>query len=172
MGLVLGMKAKSKNWLSKIIWLILYVVVTLFVSFRFALIVGKNKDRPLIKYRSYYPLVLDWLTNLENGQSISDYLKLNGFTKIAVYGGRNIGEHLINQLNKTDVSVEYIIDKTLSESELYRIPVYRIDDELPVVDAIIVTPIWDYENIKTELLKQVNYPVISIKDIIVREKDE
>lgn len=162
---------KYKNWIGKIICLILYTAVMLFVSFQCALIVSKNKDRTVMKFKSYYRLVLDWLTNLENGHMIGDYLEKKEYRNVAVYGGRDIGEHLINQLYKTDISVKYIIDKRLFKPK-YQIPIYRMDEELPTVDAIIVTPIWDYDNIREELLRKVNYPIISIKDLIAGEKDE
>ena len=35
------------------------------------------------------------------------------------------------------------------------LPVYRPDDQLPKVDAIIVTPIWDYQNIEKIYLNMI-----------------
>ena len=167
------MKIKIKKWIVRIIRLMLFASTVLFFSFQFALRVSKNKDRTVAKYKSYYLLVLKWLTNLENGQRICDYLERKGYTSIAVYGDGDIGEHLIRQLYETDISVKYVIDKMLFRPKAHQIPTYSMTDEkLPEVNAIIVTPIWDYENIREELLEKVNYPIISIKDMIVGEKNE
>lgn len=165
-------KIKFKKWVIMITISMIFCVILLFVSFKSALIVSKNKDRIVNKYQSYYKLLLAWLTSMENGQSICNYLKEKGYINIAIYGGRDIGEHLINQLANTGISVDYIIDRSINQANICQIPVYSMNDKLITVDAIIVTPIWDYENIKEQLLGKVDCPIISIKDILVREINE
>lgn len=158
---------KYIKWMGKIL---LYIVILLWTTFKFALIVSKNKDRKIMKFRLYNRLLMDWITSLENNRSIYDCLKEKGFMNIAVYGRRGIGERLRMQLEKTDVSLKYFIDRVVYQADTGQAPIYCLDDELPMVDAIIVTPIWDYENICKLLSKKVNYPIISIQDIITGEK--
>lgn len=167
-----AVKAKSKRWIGGITWFVLYIAGLLFISFQFALTVSKNKDRAVMKYKGYYLFLLDWLTNLENGRYISDFLEAKGYVNIAVYGGGYISEHLVTQLYRTNISVKYIIDKSIMKFTSYKVPIYSVNDNLPEVDAIIVTPIWDCENIRNELSHKVKYPIISMKDIIVRQKNE
>ena len=74
-----------------------------------------------------------------------------------------IGERVYEELKKTDVDVKYFIDKSVINS---RLKVFDINDELPYVDVIIVTPIFAFDDIERELSQKVNYPIVSIEDII------
>lgn len=165
------MKKKYCRRSKKVIALLLYVAGIGFSAFEFGLIVSKNKDDVIKKYKSYFYLMLEWMTILENGKLISDYLDEKGYTRIAVYGGRDMGEHLVKQIVERDISVAYIIDRSLSRFK-YDIPIYTLEDQLPMVDAIIVTPIWDYDNIKTKLSAKVSCPIIPMDNLIVRDADE
>lgn len=164
-----------RRWIKKFILFVIYAIVTLGVSFKCSLIVCKNKDRiinNMIKYKVYYKLMLSWLTKLEENKNIGEFLDKKGFQNVAVYGGRGIGEHLIKQLAETKITVNCIIDRVAYDTKTYQIPIYQLDDALPMVDAVIVTPIWDFDNIREQLAEKVDCPIISIKDIIEGENDE
>lgn len=163
---------KYIKWIMRVVKFVLYIVVLLWGSFKFAIIVGKNKDKTIMKYKLYNRLMLDWITNLEKGKSVYGYLKRKRFMNIAIYGRRGLGEYLREQLSETDVSLRYFIDRAACQGNIDQIPIYRLDDELPKVDVIIVTPIWDYENIRKQLSEKVSYPIVSLQDIIAGEEDE
>lgn len=167
---------KYIKWIMKVLKFmlkfVLYISALLCGSFQFAIIVGKNKDRTIMKYRLYHRLMLDWIANLEKGKSVYGYLKRKKFMNIAIYGRRGLGECLREQLSETDVSLRYFIDRAACQEKIDQVPIYRLDDELPKVDVIIVTPIWDYENIRKQLSEKVGYPIVSLQDIIVGEEDE
>ena len=38
-----------------------YIALTLFAVFQFALLVSKNKDRIINKYKKYYVLAMSWM---------------------------------------------------------------------------------------------------------------
>lgn len=61
-----------------------------------------------------------------------------------------LGKHLLYQLRQEDVTVSYAIDqqKELNHGD---IAVYSLSDELPHVDAIIVTVLYDYSRIRAVL---------------------
>ena len=99
-------------------------------------------------------------------------MEKNGFNSVAVYGGRNAGAHFVKQLQGSEVTVKYIIDKAALPENVASLPVYHLQDELPVVDAVIVVPIWDYQRIKKELGKKVICPVISLEEVIAGVENE
>ena len=157
--------------LKKQLKIIGYIGIIFLIAFRFALIVGKNKDKTIQKYKMYYQMLVSWMDLLEGGRHLSNYLEKNRYYRVAVYGGHDIGRHVVKQLQGTRVCVEYIIDRNGSLKENDFLPTYRPDDQLPRADAIIVTPIWDYQNIKEKLSVKTSCPVISLKKIIEEIKN-
>ena len=103
---------------------------------------------------------------------ICNYLKRNGYNNVAIYGGRDSGWHVVKQLQKTEIIVKYVIDKIVFSGEIGSLSIFRPDDELPEVDAVIVTPVWDYCNIKEQISRQINCPIISLEDVIAGAIDE
>lgn len=162
------MKEKT---LKRILKTVCYIGILFWAVFRFALTVAKNKDKTIRKYKDYYRLMVDWLSVMEEGRNISDYLKEKGYYKVAIYGAQDTGWHLAKQLQKTEIELKYIIDRSVFSGRLNAFPIYRPDDQLPEVDAIIVTPVWDYQNIKEKLLKKVSCQIISLQEIIEEMKD-
>lgn len=107
-----------------------------------------------------------WLTLKEKGVSMSNYLLSKGIKTVAIYGYGYLGRHLYNELKDSCISVKYIIDK--NDFRLRgSCPVYHLKDCLPEVDAIIVTPSGQYCNIKKDIMRYVNYQVLSLEHILV-----
>lgn len=121
-----------------------------------------NKEK-VNKFKGYYNTLNQWLVIKNQGKSIEDYFKKNNYMTSAIYGMGGIGERVYEELKKTDVDVKYFIDKSVINS---RLKVFDINDELPYVDVIIVTPIFAFVDIERELSQKVNYPIVSIEDII------
>ena len=171
-GILVQILITIKKVIIKIILAISCVTLILFSAFQFALAVSKNKDRTIGKYKKYYMMMIAWLDLVEKGFALDKYLKEKEFNQVAVYGGRELGQHVIKSLKGTDVTVKYVIDKTVYPSQVDGLPVYRPDGQLPIVDTVIVTPIWDYTTIRNVILKQIKCPIISLEDIITGGKDE
>lgn len=102
------------------------------------------------RYRGYWTTMDLWLGLIESGGSIAVWLRKQGITSIAIYGLGMLGKHLLYQLRQEDVTVSYAIDqqKELNHGD---IAVYSLSDELPHVDAIIVTVLYDYSRIRAVL---------------------
>lgn len=146
--------------------LVFFIIFTGIFSFYFALIVSKNKDRMKQKYVTYYKLMIRWIEIIMQGKCLDKYLNKRGITNVAVYGNGDMGKLLIKYLLKTNITVNYLIDKCPTPTDGNCVSVYRPTDKLPSVDAIIVTPVCDYENIKSLVSKQVNCMIISLYDIL------
>ena len=100
-----------------------------------------------------------------NNKNIAEYLKESGFRNIAIYGMSDIGSLLLNTLKQSNIKVLYTIDKRAAQI-LSDVPVITIEQELPQVDAIIVTAAYFYTQIKEQLKTIVKCPIISIEEVL------
>lgn len=121
------------------------------------------------RYKSYYELVSQWIVNKNQNKDISKYFIENDIKTIAIYGMGTLGELFFEDIKNTNVKVRYFIDKNVDELYygLDGISVVGIDDieNQKTVDAIIVTPVFDYESI-LEDLQNIDTKIISLEDII------
>lgn len=106
-----------------------------------------------------------WLINKQEGKSLARFFEENGYRSIAVYGMSYLGERLLDELKDTGIEVRYGIDRN-AENIYADIDVKGLDDELPEVDAIVVTAVYFFDEIEDELGKRVDYPVISLEDVV------
>ncbi len=137
-----------------------------------AAVVAKYLNRLMVKqyqekdrFCGYYMLLDDWLTIREQGVTLDNFFKNYNYETIAIYGLGRLGSRLYCELRDTDVLVKYGIDQRASEIS-QDIEVKTIDEELEQVDVIVVTPIFDFANIKESLEKRINCPIISLEDVI------
>ena len=75
------------------------------------------------------------------------------------------GETLVDELRGTDITVSYGIDKNADMIYSF-IDVLNMDDELKMVDVVVVTSITVFDEIKQNIKKRMNCPVISLEDIL------
>lgn len=106
-----------------------------------------------------------WMRNKQEGKSITIFLKTNNFHNIAIYGMHHLGKILLKELQEEDITVSYAIDKN-ADTMKTSIKVFRPNEELDEVDAIIVTPIFYFDEIERQLSQKVKCPIISLEDVI------
>ena len=93
------------------------------------------------------------------------YFEKNNYKTVAIYGMKELGERLYDELKDSDVAVKYFIDK--NAGELYAdVDILTPDDELEPVDAIVVTATYYFDDIEETLGEKVEYPIVSLEDII------
>lgn len=115
------------------------------------------------KIVAYYDLLNQWMSLKENNKNIADYLITNNIKTIAIYGYGDLGKHLYHALRDSMVHVEYIIDKNLCMPNLVKRP----EEKLGTVDAVIVTPFLEFEDIIKVLQIKLNCKLISIEELIL-----
>ncbi len=143
-----------------IIFFIFGVFVSSFLFIKIINQINKNKK----KIDTYYHLFDQWLSKYERGQGVDAYFRNNGYENIAIYGMKELGEHLLNELLDSEINVSYVIDRNLSIIPP-NIMGYHPNDELPKVDVIVVTASYYFFEIK-EQLKCNNCDIVSIDDVI------
>lgn len=123
------------------------------------------------RYKSYYMLANQWLLNKNAGRNVEEYFSQNNIKSIVIYGMGTLGELFYEEVKGTNVSVKAFIDRNADEIYygLDNLPIVNLEklDEIEDVDAIIVTPVFDFEDINKELEDNGNLQkIISLEDII------
>ena len=117
------------------------------------------------KHLALFLLMNQWVKVKQERKNVADYLKKEGYNKIAVYGMSYVGETLLNELKNTEVDVAYGIDK--NAARIYSdVDVYSVEDDLKQVDEVIVTAITFYDEVVKVLQKKLDCPIMSIEDIL------
>lgn len=106
-----------------------------------------------------------WLIDKQEGKSLVKFFEDNEYKSIAIYGMSYLGERLLDELKDSGIEVKYAIDKN-ADNIYADVEIKRLEDDLPKVDAIIVTAVFFYDEIEEELSELVDYPVISLEDVL------
>jgi hypothetical protein len=117
------------------------------------------------KFSEFYSILLRWLKVRQEGRSVATYLSGQGYKRIAIYGMKELGVALLDELKGSEVKVAYTID--MDADNIYvAADVYKPDEELESVDAIVVTAVHYYKDIKNNMEKKMSCPVISLEDVV------
>lgn len=117
------------------------------------------------KHLAIMQIMNQWIIDKQNGKELSDFFLKNGYKEIAIYGMSYLGERLLDELDGTDVVVRYAIDKN-ADNIYASCEVVKPDGVLSSVDAIIVTSFFFFDEIEKDLEEKVDYPIISIEDVV------
>ncbi len=123
------------------------------------------------KYYAFFLLENEWIKLKQMDVKIADYLLGCQYKKIAIYGMNSLGEALYRELINTNIEVIYAIDKNANYLNVHYCDVLQPNDDLPPVDAVIVTPFIYFKKIHKSLNKKLKCPFISIEDIIYELTD-
>lgn len=111
-------------------------------------------------------LMVRWLGICLNGKDIFGYFEKKGYRQIAVYGVSEIGKLLITALEGTGVLVRYGID-VHADQDAIQIPLYRPEERMPDVDAIVVTAVYFYDDICGQLRTGgIKVPIVSLREVL------
>ena len=122
----------------------------------------KNKAN---KISRYYHLLAQWLSNNQKGICLADIILERGYSNVAIYGMKELGELLCQELTGSDVKIRYVIDRA-KEGIYTEYPLLSPDEELGEVDAIIVTEFFYYDEIKEKLKERVACQIVSLEDLV------
>ena len=106
-----------------------------------------------------------WIYIYQSGNKIEEILKTKKINSIAIYGMGDIGILLYEELKDSSISIEYMIDRnTLGRG--YDIKIVTPTSKMKKVDAIIVTPIFEFDEIRSMLEELVPYDIYALDDLI------
>lgn len=118
-----------------------------------------------LKYEMYFYLLDTWMYLREKNISLDRYLLEYGYKNVALYGLGTFARHLIKELSESEVQISYIIDRN-RDVQCPGMIVKSISQDLPEVDAVIVTVIYEFDSIWQTMRELVNCPVLSLAEII------
>lgn len=117
------------------------------------------------KHFELFKMMNQWVYVKQEGKNLADYLLEHGYKKIAIYGMSFAGETLLHELENSDVSVVYGIDRN-AVAIFSSIDLYTPDEDIPEVDAVVVTTITFFEEVEKMLSGKLRCPIISLEDIL------
>lgn len=117
------------------------------------------------KHLSLFLMMNQWVKIRQEGKSLVQNLEQKGYKKIAIYGMSYAGETLVDELKDSNIHVVYAIDKNAG-SAYDNVNIVSPAECLEKVDAIIVTPITFYDEIKENLAKKISIPILSLGDLL------
>lgn len=125
----------------------------------------EKKNETLAKFHVFYSAFDRWLQIYQEGGTLAEYFKKNNYKTVAIYGMKELGERLLDELKDSGITVCYAIDK--NADQLYAdVVILTPEDELEPVDVIVVTAIYYFDEIKDMLSEKVDYPIVSLEDIL------
>ncbi len=132
-------------------------------SGRAALAVQKRRAE---RAEAYFHTLNQWLMIKNRGINIEQFFIDNHYARVGIYGFAFLGQRLAEELSGSSyVETVYFIDKNESYVKGEK-NVYAPTDDLPEVDVIVVTPVSSYGVIENMLKQIIDYPIVSIEDIV------
>lgn len=124
-----------------------------------------EKEKRITKFKDYYNLYNRWIKMKSEKKELKEYFQKHNYRSIVIYGVGEIGKRLYEELKESGIDVCYAIDSqdTCSYTEL---KIVTKDDVLETADVMVVTPLFDYEGIRSEMSQKVDFPIISIQEIV------
>lgn len=126
----------------------------------------REKQKALAdKHLVLFVMMCDWMRTKQEGKSLAGYLEEKGYKSVAIYGLSYAGERLLDELRDNGIEVKYAVDKK-ADPVYFDTEICRPEEELEEVDAVIVTAITFYDEIKHMLEKKLQCPILSLEDLI------
>lgn len=121
--------------------------------------------RSLEKYYRILMVMDKWIHALQSGKDITQFFKEKAIYHIGIYGWGYLGKCLADGLRGTSITVDYVIDQN-KKGDFFGGKIYNWEDTWPKVDMVVVTPLYEFINIKQKIKSKMKCKVVSIEDVI------
>lgn len=115
-----------------------------------------------------YKFMNRWLLLKQHGIALSSFFYCKGVQSIAIYGIHYMGQRLFDELKGSGIEVKYSIDRN-PKNLGWEIPMLHPDDVLDEVGAVVITPVFDFLEIRHDLSAKLACPMFSIEEILFYE---
>ncbi len=129
------------------------------------LICQNSKDKLNMQKMYINNIILsDWLEIKNKQCSFDEWFLHFGIKHIAIYGYGVIGKALYNELKDGMVEIVCIADK--NAKHIVADVKCVTPNDIPEVDAIVVTAVWAYDEIEMDLLKKYKTKIMSVEEVL------
>ena len=117
------------------------------------------------KHLMLFLLMNEWVKVKQRNKSVEGSLTESGYKKVGIYGMSYAGQRLYDELADTSVEIACCMDQ--KSGGTYRGHEIVSADQCPDgVDAVIVTPVFYYDEIRQQLERSINARIISLEEVI------
>ena len=121
----------------------------------------------MTKIQLYYNLLVKWVTIYQSNRKVSDFFVRNGYKKVAIYGFKEFGVLLYDELDHAGIDIAYVIDQMADYINTdIEVELYMPEDDLPDADVVVVTACFYFDEIVESLKDKVKCPIISLEEAI------
>lgn len=108
-----------------------------------------------------------WIQIKNKDKNLQCFFEDNFIYNIAIYGMGIIGRRLYEELRFSPIKIKYGIDRNAKDIKIDGLEIKTLDDMIPSIDAVIVTPI-DFYEIEKNIYQKIgrDIDVIFIEDIV------
>lgn len=122
-------------------------------------------EKETYKFRVYYELTRKWVEAYQIGKSLEALLLAKGYENVAIYGMGDVGYLLFRELESSKIKVKYGIDKnTIGRG--FNLKIVEPSNEMEKVDAIIISAVFAFDDIKEMLESMTDCPIVALDDLI------
>lgn len=128
----------------------------------------KNQKMQSYNYLARFLTMCQWIAVKQKGKDIVVWLKENNIKKIAIYGMGQEGDLLINELKGTEIEIVFGIDRNPNRIACGDVRIVAVEEinRMPSVDAIVVSFVSAFYEMREELQKQTNARIVSLHDVL------
>lgn len=126
----------------------------------------KQCNNELKRYKSLYQLECLWREWEKERKEFGVFLMRYSINTVAIYGMGRQGKLLYEALKKEGVEIRYAIDKKTIGNK-GRLLILSPESELPEVDLVIVTVLYEYNLIAQKMRRKLDCPIISLEQILL-----
>lgn len=141
------------------------IISGLFLSYKFVFLVCKNKDRRITMFSEYFYTLDKWIRLNRKQYVLDDFLIQKNYKNIAIYGLGKMGNQLVEELQGGESRIVYAIDQNY-EGKSFDFPVKTVEDDLETTDIVVITPSYDFFQIKEKLENKVSCPIVSLYQLV------
>ena len=125
-----------------------------------------NREKTLQKYMQFYRVLIRWLNIRPIGSEIAAYLLEHRIKRVAIYGYADMGNLLYKELMNSDVIITCILDKRTIKNQNIGLEIVNPIEGDKNSDAVLVTAIYYYNEIKAELETLGYRNIVSLQNLI------
>ncbi len=123
------------------------------------------------RYESYWRCFRKWIELYQNGVSISRLFAENDISEIVIYGLGMVGKMLVKDIEEENIiKIVFGIDQREKGDE-FSFKTYLLDDSPKYEGTVVVTALYDFDEIKKQLLNRGYAKVVSISTLLFNDND-